>query len=95
MFGNIGGEIKTLAVIVCVVGIIISVLCGIYVIGNRHYFHMSSDTAIATGIGIILAGSLLSWVGALFAYGFGELIEKTTIIADRVTKAEKEKDIAE
>ncbi len=56
---------------------------------------MSFDEAAAISIAIIIAGPLLSWVGALFVYGFGELIEKTTIIADHVTKPEKEKDIAE
>ncbi len=93
---NIGGEIKTLAVVICIVGIIISVACSICMYNNSTRFYgMSFDEAAAISIAIIIAGPLLSWVGALFVYGFGELIEKTTIIADHVTKPEKEKDIAE
>ncbi len=95
-FYNIGGKIKGLAVVICIVGIIISVAFGIYMYNNSTRFYgMSFNEAAAISIAIIIAGPLLSWVGALFVYGFGELIEKTTIIAEHVTKAEKEKDIAE
>ena len=34
------------------------------------------------GILVIAIGSLFSWVGSFCLYGFGELIEKTTEIAE-------------
>lgn len=43
-----------------------------------------------TGIELV-AGALLSWIAAMFTYGFGELIENTAVIADLSAKADAEK----
>jgi hypothetical protein len=72
MFDNIGGKIKTLAKIICWLGIIISVISGMVLIG------ISGLVSVLT----IIAGSLTSWIGSFSLYGFGELIEKTTEIAE-------------
>ncbi len=88
MFENIGGKIKTLAQIICWLGIVFSVLVGICIIILGS---LTSDTAIGsvfsgmsafTSILYFLLGPLLSWVSSLFIYGFGELIEKVTEIAE-------------
>lgn len=73
MFDNIGNKIKTLAKVVCFIGIVSSLITGI-VLGNL----------LSSGVGlvIIILGCLLSWIGSFFTYGFGELIEKTTEIAN-------------
>ena len=34
------------------------------------------------GLAVIAIGSLLSWVGSLTLYGFGELVENSTICAE-------------
>ena len=72
MFDDIGGKIKTVAKVVCWVGIIMSVITGIVLI----------STANTVGILTIIVGSLGSWIGSFTLYGFGELIEKTTEIAE-------------
>ena len=75
-FQNIGKKIKTLAVIVSIVGVVVSIICGMTVMtGNA-------------GVGLLIAilGSLASWVSSFFSYGFGELIEKTTEIANNTKK---------
>ena len=36
------------------------------------------------GILVILFGSLFSWLGSLAMYGFGELVENSTILANEV-----------
>ena len=76
MFNNIGGKIKTLANVVALVGIIGSIIGGIALI-------LADDSLIATGIIVLLGGSLLSWIGSFFTYGFGELIERTCLIEER------------
>jgi hypothetical protein len=34
----------------------------------------------------MVVGGLASWIGSFFTYGFGELIEKTTEIANNTSK---------
>ena len=73
MFDNIGGKIKTLAVVTCFLGIISSVIVGLSQLDHG-------------GILILLLGCLGSWIGAFFIYGFGELIEQATITAENTTE---------
>ena len=87
MFSNIGGKIKRLAIAICAVGIGVSVLSGM--IKN------ASGAMLGMGFAILIGGSLLSWIGSFFAYGFGELIENTTVIAELAAKADAEKSKAE
>lgn len=72
MFENIGSKIKTLAKVICWVGIIISVVVGIIL--------LASDSDV--GLIVMIVGSFVSWIGSFFTYGFGELIEKATEIAE-------------
>lgn len=67
MFNNIGDKIKTLAQVVCWIGVALSVLYGVYIISEGS----------GVGLLVMIFGSLLSWVGSFFTYGFGELIELT------------------
>ena len=73
MFDNIGGKIKTLAEVVCALGIIASVLAAFVVWGQGDYY--GTDSTILLGVLIIGLGSLGSWLGGFFTYGFGQLID--------------------
>jgi hypothetical protein len=75
-FQNIGGKIKTLAVVATIIGISLSVILGFVLM----------DTSVGTGMLVLVGGSLFSWISAFFMYGFGELIEKTTEIANNTKK---------
>ncbi len=66
MFNNIGSKIKNLAQVICWIGIAISFLVGMLFMSFSGFF---------VGIIIIVVGSLVSWIGSFFTYGFGELIE--------------------
>lgn len=79
MFDNIGSKIKMFAKVICCVGIIMSCLVGLIIMTN------GADVA-GVGLVIMIVGSLTSWVGSFFAYGFGELIDKTTEVADNTKK---------
>ncbi len=67
MFDNIGGEIKSVAVCTCVVGMIASVIWGIVL-----FF-----SSFLSGLIVIVVGCCASLVGTFTLYGVGELIEET------------------
>lgn len=73
MFNNIGEKIKTLASVICIFGILSSVISGISYISK-------DEDLVAIGLIIMVAGSLASWVGSFMTYGFGQLIENTDIL---------------
>lgn len=90
MFKNIGGKIKELAKVICSVGIAISVIAGIVMIGFGSSSY-NGDAMVYMGFAVMIVGPLVSWIGSFFAYGFGELIENTTVIAELAAKADAEK----
>ena len=92
MFKDIGSKIKALARAICVLGIGLSVVAGLILIVNGATYNTA---LVGTGVLVFFAGSLLSWIGSFFAYGFGELIENTTVIAELAAKADAEKNKAE
>lgn len=61
MFKDIGNKMKSLAEILCILGIIASAIAG-SVLGNFL---------------IIIIGALASWLSSFGLYGFGELIDQT------------------
>ena len=71
MFNNIGGKIKTLAGVTCVLGMIASA-CGAVAIWMRNGWYTPTILAGALVLGV---GCLGSWIGSFFTYGFGQLIE--------------------
>ena len=91
MFDNIGRKIKTLAKILCWVGIAFSVIAGIAIMssGNGSLTINGTPAAVSPAvIGIIymIIGCLVSWIGSFFAYGFGQLIENSEEIKKNLSK---------
>ena len=87
MFNNIGGKIKTLAKVLCWIGIAASVIGGLYTF---------SESQLINPVGIILyliidvlSGSLISWLSSLVLYGFGELIEKATSMESKISRIDE------
>ena len=76
MYNNIGQKIKHFAMTLFVIGTVCSILMGSYIV-----IFLDLDMA-AVGILVVIIGSFLSWVSTFLLYGFGELIEKATEIAD-------------
>lgn len=73
MFTNIGKKIKTVAKVSCLILMLASVIAGIIVIADGNY--------ALVGVGLLIVGPVLMWIGSFMTYGFGELIEKVTEIA--------------
>ena len=83
MFDNIGGKIKTLAKVICVLGIIASVILAIVMfVAAEEGPYSTEGTYTTLGVIFLIGGPLMSRIGSFFTYGFGELIEKTTEIAN-------------
>ena len=82
MFDNIGGKIKSLARVVCWIGIISSIITGLITI-------FVNEDMILTGVLLAVIGSFLSWIGSFFAYGFGQLVENSdTLVAQNMCPRE-------
>ncbi len=92
MFDNIGSKLKKLAKAMCLIGIALSVIVGIMTMigGSSYRYSGTSGAAFVAGLLTIVLGSLGSWVGSFFTYGFGQLIENTDTIDYRLTEIEKE-----
>ena len=61
------------------VGIVLSILAGIVMMA-------ASEDLILIGLLVAVVGSLGSWIGSWFVYGFGELIETTKRIEKNTRK---------
>lgn len=78
MYENIGGKIKTLAKVICWIGIVLSIVFGLILL-----IALSTDSpaiGIAVAIPVTVLGAFLSWIGSFTLYGYGELIELTAKI---------------
>lgn len=76
MFDNIGGKIKGLAKVLCLVGIAVSAIGAIALWYANSYY----QSTIVPGFIVLIVGSVGSWLSSLFTYGFGELIDRVTSI---------------
>ncbi|MBR2370420.1 MAG: hypothetical protein IKA82_00205 [Clostridia bacterium] len=74
MYDNISEKLKALAKAVFLIGVIVSVTVGLFMISSDN------EDLIPVGLLEMLLGSVASWVSSWFIYGFGELIEKVTNI---------------
>ena len=82
MFENIGNKIKTLATVLTILGMAFSAVLALV---------MCSNGRIGAGLLVLFLGFVFSWIGSFCLYGFGELIEKTTEIAQNTGKFDQTK----
>jgi len=93
MFNNVGAKIKSLAKVVCWVGIIASVIYGIILMmaASNSYSSVEQTTALITGLLIMIIGSVASWILSVVLYGFGQLVEDNQQIRSLLENEHKEK----
>lgn len=77
MYQQIGKKIKTLAVVIAVIGMIFCVIWGLLLIVSDTGFDI-------VGLLWLLVGPVLCWLGSFVLYGFGELVDKTCWIAEHL-----------
>ncbi len=75
MFNEIGKKIKNLAAVIAWLGIIASAIIGLVTM------EASPLAGILTGV----LGALGAWIGSFLLYGFGELVDQTWIIAQKLS----------
>ena len=86
MFDNIGRKIKTLAKVLCWLGIIGSEIAAIVMINSRY-----TETQI-TGWITLFAGPLVSWISSFTLYALGEIADNSATQAGLIRKwAERER----
>ena len=83
MFDNIGSKCKTVAKVLCWLGIIASLAVGVICIISGN---------VGFGLGYIIGGCLVSWLGSLGLYGIGEAAENSAIAANLAIKADMERE---
>lgn len=74
MYNNIGGKIKALARAGFLIGAIAAMALG-------YLFITASERTVVPDLIVALGGTFIAWVSSWVLYGFGELIEKTSEIA--------------
>lgn len=76
LFTNVGGKIKTLVKVLFVLEAIAAVVVGLWLI--------SVDVLAIIGIGIMIIGPFVVWILSWFVYGFGELVDRTCRIDEKL-----------
>ena len=76
MFQNIGKKIKIVAIVIMIVGIVLSVVGGLFAFWNG-YLGYDFITSIVIFVIITSLGILGSWLSVFILYGFGELVDQT------------------
>ncbi len=102
MFKNMGGKIKKLAKFLCWVGIVLSILSGVGMIASAMdgagaiyvegigYVENGAVLMMGLGAAVAVLGSLFSWIGTMYLYGFGELVQNYQLeTAVRIRNARK------
>lgn len=86
MFSDIGGKIKVLAKVTCWIGIVASIIAGIYMVAFQ------GGMMVVFGVITLVFGPLLSWLASFTLYGFGTLVQNSDIIVRQTAPAGVEKE---
>ena len=86
MYKNVGKKIKALAKIVCIIGIVLTVVCALIIIVLS--FDAGDTELYFTGVIYLIIAPILWYIGSLTTYGFGELIDKVCDIERNTRKEE-------
>ena len=93
MFQNIGRKIKILAIVVCWIGIIASIVFAIAFWQEQETLRYDLRVGRGPGFVILILGSLLSYVSSWLLYAFGELVQTScdrTELAREAAEAQAE-----
>ena len=81
MFDHIGKKIKTLAIVIFVIGIIFSVFIGMFI--GEVYAEVNAALAFFLFLVVVAIGITVSWLSVLLFYGFGELVDQSMDMTKR------------
>ena len=92
MYTNVGAKVKALAKVICILGIIGSVIMGITMIAGgsgMSVYYGNGNMMVLPGLLMIVLGSVLSWASSLALYAFGEMTDDVAAIKKRMEQSEK------
>lgn len=82
MFNNVGAKIQGLAKFLAYAGMAISIIIAIMIMGGASIISSGlSEYGLFAGLLYGGIGCFASWAGSLALYGFGELVENVSTIA--------------
>lgn len=90
LFQNVGSKIMSVSSFFCWFGIILSIILGIVLLGIGASSR-NGGMLIFIGILVAIIGSVLSWLGSLITYGFGELVNNSKIQTELALQNAKKK----
>lgn len=76
MFQNVGGKIKTVVKIFAWIEMVSAFFYGLILA-------TSDEDTLGIGLLVMVCGPLAAWISSLFLYGFGELVENSTLLAGK------------
>ena len=71
MWSDMGQKLKILAQVICVLGMIASLVYAIIIWSQKN-----QPSTFWPGLLMLVAGCILSWVGSWILYGFGLIVER-------------------
>lgn len=83
LFDNIGKKLKTIAVIVFAVLSLVGIIGGISMINYSGFHYMNY---LLGGLALLLAGPVVAFAISCSLYGFGQLIENSDKIVEKLEK---------
>ena len=86
MFDRIGSKLKSLAEVLCALGIAVSIIWGVFLLESGSVRGFIHEHTLLLALCVAIGGSIASWLVTLFIYGFGQLIENTDPNARLYTK---------
>jgi len=92
MYTNVGGKIKALAKVICILGIIGAVFMGISMIAGGSgmgYYYGSGNMLVIPGLLVIVIGSVAAWASLLALYAFGEMTENVAAMKQRMDETNR------
>ena len=92
MYTNVGAKVKSLANVICFLGIIASVIAGISMIAGGSQMSMyygGGNPMVVSGLVLIVLGSVGSWASSLALYAFGEMSEHVAAMRNKLDEMEK------
>lgn len=92
MFKDPGSKIKTFAVIIFWVGVVISVISTMVMFANAGDLYVGEMFVFFGFVNLVL-GPIASYIIGLLIYGFGECVDKASSIERKVTERKQGTDL--
>jgi len=83
MFENVGASLKVVAAVLCILGIIASVIGAVAL-------WVQDDRYVGSGIMVLVGGCAGSMIAGMVMYGFGQLIENSDMQVTLLRKMERQ-----